>query len=328
MDMDVPVIKNLFVKIQQGGMRLDVFQCQHGRLFHYITQIAGQCQTSTLATAQAGFHEKYFTTYGSPRQTGHHPCILITLILVPGIFGCTQEFIQVSRFYFGLRKITVRSILACRFTEYLSDFLFQFAHAALTGIILYNGFQCVLRNLDIILFHTVCLQFLRNQMAAGNLNLFFRDIAAYLNQLHTVQQRSGDGIQIIGSSDEHHFGQIIVHIQKVIMECSILFRVEHFEEGRGGVSLAVGTHLVYFIQNKYRIGGACLYQILDNPSRHGTDIGFTMTANLSFIMHASQRHTDILTLQGCSNGTPQRGFSHTRRAIQADDGGLHIALQL
>lgn len=71
-------------------------------------------------------------------------------------------------------------------------------------------------------------------MAAGNLNLFFRDIAAYLNQLHTVQQRSGDGIQIIGSSDEHHFGQIIVHIQKVIMECSILFRVEHFEEGRGG----------------------------------------------------------------------------------------------
>lgn len=133
-------------------MRLDVFQCQHGRLFHYITQIAGQCQTSTLATAQAGFHEKYFTTYGSPRQTGHHPCILITLILVPGIFGCTQEFIQVSRFYFGLRKITVRSILACRFTEYLSDFLFQFAHAALTGIILYNGFQCVLRNLDIILF--------------------------------------------------------------------------------------------------------------------------------------------------------------------------------
>ena len=104
------------------------------------------------------------------------------------------------------------------------------------------------------------------------------------------------------------------------MECSVLFRVEHFEEGRGGVSLAVGTHLVYFIQNKYRIGGACLYQILDNPSRHGTDIGFTMTANLSFIMHASQRHTDILTLQGGSNGTPQRGFSHTRRAIQADDG--------
>ena len=112
------------------------------------------------------------------------------------------------------------------------------------------------------------------------------------------------------------------------MECSILFRVEHFEEGRGGVSLAVGTHLIYFIQNKYRIGGTCLYQILDNPSRHGTDICLAVTANLGFIMHATQRHTDILTLQGSRNGTSQRGFSHTRRAIQTDDGGFHIALQL
>ena len=327
MDMDVPVIKNLFVKIQQGGMRLDIFQCQHGRLFHYITQIAGQCQTSALTTAQASFHEKYFTTYGSPRQTGHYSCVLITLILITGIFGCPQKFIQVSRFDFGLRKITVRSILACRFTEYLSDFLFQFAHTALTSIILYNGFQRVLRNLDIILFHTVCLQFLRNQMTAGNFNLFFRDIAAYFNQLHTIQQRSGDGIQIVGSSDEHHFGQIIVHVQKVIMKCSVLFRVKHFEEGRGGVSLAVGTHLVYFVQDKYRIGGACLYQILDNPSWHGAHVGLAMTANLGFIMHATQRHTDVLTLQSSSNGTTQRGFSYTRRAIQADDGRFHIALQ-
>ena len=82
------------------------------------------------------------------------------------------------------------------------------------------------------------------------------------------------------------------------------------------------------MQNSIGSNVETLYQILDNPSRHGTDIGFTMTANLSFIMHASQRHTDILTLQGGSNGTPQRGFSHTRRAIQTDDGGLHIALQL
>ena len=57
MDMDVPVIKNLFVKIQQGGMRLDVFNASMADSFITSPKLPVNVQTSTLATAQAGFHE-------------------------------------------------------------------------------------------------------------------------------------------------------------------------------------------------------------------------------------------------------------------------------
>jgi len=253
MNMDIPVVENIFIEIQQRSMCLNVLQRQHSRLFHYITQVSGQRQAAAFAATETGFDEQNLTADSSPRQAGNHTGIFIALILVARIFGSAQEFVQIARLNFGLCEITVRSILTSRFAQNLSNLLLQLTHTAFTGIRLYNRFQRILGNLDIVFLHTVCFQLFGNQMATGNLYLFLGDITAYFNQLHAVEQRSGNRIQIIGGSNEHYFRQIIIHIQEVVVERSILLRVEYFEQSGRGVSLTVGAHLVYLIQYKYRI---------------------------------------------------------------------------
>ena len=57
----------------------------------------------------------------------------------------------------------------------------------------------------------------------------FLDVDYDLNQFHTVEQRAGDCIQVIGCCNKQYLGEVIVYIQEVIMERCILFRVEHFQ---------------------------------------------------------------------------------------------------
>ena len=69
----------------------------------------------------------------------------------------------------------------CDFTHHLADFLFQFTHTAFTGIVLDDVFNGRLAELHVFLLQSVLLHLFRNEVTAGNLNLFFRDIAADFN---------------------------------------------------------------------------------------------------------------------------------------------------
>ena len=90
-------------------------------------------------------------------------------------------------------------------------------------------------------------------MAAGNLNLFFRDIAAYLNQLHTVQQRLGNRVQVIGGRDKHNFAQVIIYIQIIVMESVVLLRIQHLKQSGSGIAFEIIRHLVDLVKNKHRV---------------------------------------------------------------------------
>ncbi|OAV73749.1 hypothetical protein Barb7_02879 [Bacteroidales bacterium Barb7] len=53
-----------------------------------------------------------------------------------------------------------------------------------------------------------------------------------------------------------------------------------------------------------------------------------MPAYLRLVMQAAQGNTRIFAFQCLGNGFPQRGFTDSRRTVEADDGGFHIAFQL
>lgn len=91
MNMDIPIVENLFIKIQQRSMRLDILQCQHSRFFHYITQVSGQCQATAFTAAETGFDKQNLTADSSPCQARNYTGIFIALIFVACIFGSTQE---------------------------------------------------------------------------------------------------------------------------------------------------------------------------------------------------------------------------------------------
>ena len=67
----------------------------------------------------------------------------------------------------------------------------------------------------------------------------------------------------------------------------VLFRIEHFEQRRTRVAAEISAELVDFIEQQHRIHRAGFLHHLNNLSGQCADVGATMTANLSFITHAT-----------------------------------------
>ena len=81
------------------------------------------------------------------------------------------------------------------------------------------------RGLRLHRIQTRVLHFTRDEVALGYLNFLLRDVAAQLYNFHTIEQGLGDGAQIIGRSNEEHLREVVVHIEIVVVEGSILLRV-------------------------------------------------------------------------------------------------------
>ena len=82
------------------------------------------------------------------------------------------------------------------------------------------------------------------------MQLFQLGVPGQANDLHAVLQRSRDGIKGVGRGDEEHLGEIVVHVQIVVIKGHILFRVQHLQEGGGRVAPEIGGHLVHLVEQK------------------------------------------------------------------------------
>ena len=74
-------------------------------------------------------------------------------------------------------------------------------------------------------------QLFRYEVALGYLCLLFGDVAAYFYQLHTVEERTRNNAQVVGCGDEEYLGEVVIHIEIIVVEGIVLFRVQHFEQG-------------------------------------------------------------------------------------------------
>ena len=105
----------------------------------------------------------------------------------------------------------------------------------------------------------------------------------------------------------------------MVAEGIVLSRVQHFQKGRGRVSLVVRAHLVHLVQKEHRISSTSLFQGFQNAPRHSPHIGAAMAADLRLIPYAPQGGTDKLPAQGLGHRTSQRGLAHPRRPHQAQN---------
>ena len=58
----------------------------------------------------------------------------------------------------------------------------------------------------------------------------------------------------------------------------------------------IHTHLVNFIQQEQRVTNADLDHLLNQLTGHRTDIGASMSSNLSLVTHTTERHTYKFTI--------------------------------
>ena len=327
-DVDVPVLKDFLVDVEQLSVGLDVLQGQHGRLLHHIAQVAGQRKLSSLAVAQAGLHEEYLTAHGRPGQASHHAGIVVALVLVAAELLHAQEVGQVVRGHLHLADFLLTRHAHSHLTHHLAQLLLQLAHTALAGIVLHDEFDGLLGDLQFIPGNAVGLHLLGNQVTAGYLHLLLGDVAAHLNQLHAVEQRRGDGGQVVGRGNKHHLREVVVPVEVVVVESHVLLGVEHLQERCARVAVVADAQFVNLVEHEDGVGRLHLRQPLDDASGHGADVGAPVSADLRLIMYTAQRHTHVFALEGPGDGASERGLAHTRRAVEAEDGRLHVVLQL
>ena len=159
----------------------------------------------------------------------------------------------------------------------------------------------------------------------GNLNFLVFGVTGNADHFHAVQQRAGDGFELVRGGDEHHLREVDRHFQVVIAELSVLFGVEHFQQGGSRIAAEIGAELVDLVQHEDRVERAYPAQRLDDAPGHRTDIGAAVTADFGFIMDAAQRHAHELAPQRAGDRLAEGGLANTRRADEAQDDAFALA---
>ncbi|MNJ37533.1 hypothetical protein D3C77_323530 [compost metagenome] len=103
----------------------------------------------------------------------------------------------------------------------------------------------------------------------------------------------------------------------MIVEVVVLLGIEHLKQRRGRIATHVAAHLVDFVEQEQRVAYAHLGHLLNQTTRHRTDVGTTMATNLGLITHTAQGHAHELAIGGAGNRLGQGRFTNTRRPNQA-----------
>ena len=114
-------------------------------------------------------------------------------------------------------------------------------------------------------------------------------------------------------------GQVIVHVQIVVMERHILFRVKHFQQCGRRVALEVAAELVDFIEHHYRIGSARPGNAVQNPARQCADICLPVSTDFSLVVHAAEGDTHVFPADSLGNGLAETRLADSRRTVETED---------
>ena len=105
----------------------------------------------------------------------------------------------------------------------------QFPHSAFAGIILNDLFQYFIADFENTVFQTMLFPLFGQQVSFGNFNFFFHSITAEVNNLQPVAQSGLNILEVIRRCDKKYFTEVILHLQVIIIETMILFRIQYFE---------------------------------------------------------------------------------------------------
>ena len=100
-------------------------------------------------------------------------------------------------------------------------------HARLHRVPVDDRRKRAVRKSDLPLFKPVLLALFRDKITFCDLLFLVGRVSRKLNDLHSVAQGSGNGVQRICRCDEHDLGKIVGNFQVSVAERCVLFRIEH-----------------------------------------------------------------------------------------------------
>ena len=245
----------LFIKIgrnpQLFGPCTDAADCRLSGLLHHISQRTGQLYLSG-SLQNSRLDGQQLTAHACPRQAVDKTNLILLLQFLLFKALRAEKILQHTgcngNFNLGILHNTLGT-----FPAYGSDLPLQRSHACLTRISVDQCVQGIGRDFQILRRDPVFLQLLRDQMARSNLIFFLMRIAAQGNDIHTIQQRSGNSAVIIGRCQEQNFAEIKGHINIMIIKCGILLRIENLQQRGGRIAAIAAPQLVHLVKQNQRV---------------------------------------------------------------------------
>ena len=209
-----------------------------GRLLHDVAQVAGELQLSG-ALHHIDFHFQGLAAYAGPGQARDQAHLVAARQTVRQEFADAQEVLQIAAGDGDFLWLLLGKQLHICLPANGPDFPLQVPNTGFPGIAADDLPNGVIRNAQLGLFQSVLFQLLGHQVILGNHELLFIGIGAQFDDLHTVQQGSGDGIQGVGGGDEHYIGQVEGNLNIMVPIGAVLLRIQHLQQRRAGVAPVV-----------------------------------------------------------------------------------------
>ena len=326
MDVDVLGLIKLLLKAQAVGTAAEATEGGLGRFLHDRAQIARQFQL-TCAVHDVDFHFQDFTAHFRPGKAVDHTDFIAGRMYTGGIADSAEVVGEVficngNRLYIILHK------RHSGFTAQLTKLTLQHADTALAGIVGDGAANGVFREFQLCFLQTMLLQLLGQQVALGDLQLFLVGVAAQFDQLHTVEERSGNGVGSIGSSDEHDAAEVNRQLHEMVAERAVLLGIQHLKKRGGGIAAGVVCQLVDLVQHQQRIHRPCADECINDTTGHGTDVGLTVTADIRLVTDTAKRETGQLTIHSLGNRDGNGCLTNAGRANEAEDLALGLGIDL
>ena len=157
----------------------------------------------------------------------------------------------------------------------------------LAGVFADHLVQRIVAYADLVRRQPVRLDLLRDQVAARDYEFVPLGVARQFDDFHSIQQRRRNRRQGVRGGDEEHVRQIEGDFDVVVTKGMVLLGVEDLEQCRGRVTAKIATELVDLVEQEDWIAGAGASQALDDPARHGADIGAPVAADFRFVANAA-----------------------------------------
>src|SRR6516164_6189149 len=298
------------------------------RLLHDFAKVARHGEL--LATAHAArFDEDDVAAHRSPNKTHGHAGFLDAFL--DFLFGAELRHPQELAYHFrgddhfiGLAFSHPPGLLA----DQSSDFALQVAHAGFTRVAVDDLLQSPVREFKLLAFlDSVFGGLLRDQVLARDVYLLFAGVPGQLDDLHAVAQGFRDGVHPVGRGDESDLRKIEGHVQIMIAERGVLFRVENFHQRGGGVAAEIAAEFVDLVEHAHRVVAFRTADTLNDLAGQRADVGAAMAADFRFVVHAAKSDADELAGERAGDGLAERGLAHAWGPDEAKDRPLHARLE-
>ena len=297
-----------------------------GGLLHHVAELAGDRQLARARVGR-GLDEEHVAADGRVGEAGRDAGVGGALARVGREAARAEPGAGLVGVDLDLRGLALGD-LARGLAQQVGDPPLQVADAGLARVLADHDAQRVVADRHLLLAEAVRLELLRHEVLARDAGLLVLRVAGELDDVHPVEQRAGDRVELVRGADEEHLREVERQVEVVVAEVRVLLGVEHLEHRARRVAAEVGAHLVDLVDQHHRVLRLGVAQGADDRARHRADVGAAVAADLGLVAHAADREPDELAADRAGDRLAERGLADARRADEAEDRAGEVVLQL